>query len=87
MALRLHRKQPLRPSSCRVIVLSLLVSDPETRVVRETNVQALRVYWKSLAEMFIPSSLWESTKNAEQLIFEAISPEDIHAMMHQSALV
>ena len=53
-------------------------------MIRETNVMNLRVYWRSSAEMIIPNSLWESTKDLKQQIFEAISLEDMRNMMKQS---
>lgn len=52
--------------------------------MRETNATNLRVYWRSSAEMIIPNSLWESTKNLDKQIFDAISLEDMRNMMKQS---
>jgi len=37
-----------------------------------------------MAEMYIPISLFEQTKNSENRIFEAISLEDMRNLMHQS---
>ena len=51
--------------------------------MRETNITNLRVYWKSMAEMYIPLSLLESTLNSEKQIFEAISLEEIRSLMQQ----
>ena len=58
--------------------------DYDDLIVRETNFTNVRVYWKSSAEMFIPNSLWESTKGMEKQIFDAISFEDLRNMMKQS---
>lgn len=52
--------------------------------IRETNIKDVRVYWKSPAEMVVPISLYEFTKDAENQIFEAISLEDMRNMMKQS---
>ena len=43
-----------------------------------------RVYWKSLSEMFIPTSLWESTKDLENQIFDAVPLEDLRLMMNNN---
>ncbi len=52
-------------------------------IVRETNILSLRLYWKSMAEMYIPTSLMESTKDSPWQIFDAISLEDMRALMRQ----
>eukprot|EP00826_Nyctotherus_ovalis_P060007 TRINITY_DN8391_c0_g1_i3.p1 TRINITY_DN8391_c0_g1~~TRINITY_DN8391_c0_g1_i3.p1 ORF type:complete len:346 (-),score=42.38 TRINITY_DN8391_c0_g1_i3:227-1264(-) len=56
----------------------------ENLIIRETNATNLRVYWRSSAEMIIPNSLWESTKNLDKQIFDAISLEDMRSMMKES---
>lgn len=53
-------------------------------IMRETNIFGIKVYWKSMAEMYIPLSLWESTRNSEKQIFDAISLEDIRTLMNES---
>lgn len=53
--------------------------DHERLDIRETNVKDAKVYWKSPAEMIVPLSLCESTRN----IFEAVSLEDVRSMMKQ----
>ena len=53
----------------------------EYLAIRETNVTNARIYWKSMAEMMIPTSLWESTKNLKRYIFEAIQMEDLRNLM------
>ena len=64
--------------------LSYNIRNPENLMIRETNAAKLRVYWKSCAEMIIPNSLWESTKDLDQQIFDAIPLEDMCHMMKQS---
>lgn len=59
--------------------------DTENLKIRETNLKDIRMYWKSPAEMIIPLSLYEATKNAEKQIFDAISIDDIKNMMEQSS--
>lgn len=44
----------------------------------------MRVYWKSMAEMYIPLSLLESTMNSKNQIFDAISLEGLRSLMRQS---
>ena len=43
----------------------------------------IKVYWKSMAEMLIPLSLFESTIYSEKKIFEAISLEELRMLMQQ----
>jgi len=50
-------------------------------IFRELTIQNFRIYWKSMSEMFIPTSLWESTKHLEYQIFDALPLEDLHGMM------
>lgn len=52
-------------------------------VLRETSALNVKVYWKSMAEMFVPLSLLESTVFAQNQIFEAISLEDLRSLMNQ----
>lgn len=59
-------------------------SDSEGILIRETNIINMRVYWKSQAEMFIPNSLYESTKHLEKQIFDAIPLEDMRSLMRQA---
>ena len=62
----------------------VIPKDPKKLRIREVNIKDARIYWKSPAEMIIPISLYESTKNAENQIFEAISVEEMRNMMSQS---
>ena len=43
----------------------------------------VRVYWNSMSEMFIPTSLWEQTKDLEYRIFEAIAADDLFELMYE----
>jgi hypothetical protein len=52
-------------------------------IIRETSILNLRVYWKSMAEMYIPTSLLQSTKASVMQIFDAISLEDMRNLMRQ----
>ena len=52
--------------------------------MRETNIFGIKVYWKSMAEMYIPLSLLESTRESKKQIFEAISLEEVRALMNES---
>lgn len=52
-------------------------------IIRETNIVNLRIYWKSMAEMYIPLSLFEGTMYSENQIFDAISLEDLRNLMKQ----
>jgi len=58
--------------------------DNEGLAIREINIKDIKIYWKSPAEMIIPLSLYESTKDEKNKIFEAISVEDMCSMMKQS---
>jgi hypothetical protein len=62
----------------------VIPKDSDKLRIRETTIKDARVYWKSPAEMIVPISLYEFTKNAENQIFEAISLEDMRNMMKQS---
>lgn len=87
MAFWIFRKQQVYKGSVKVVTGFKFFRDPDNFVMRETNIKNIRLYWKSLAEMFIPLSLYESTKNLENQIFEAISLEDMRNMMKQYAFL
>jgi CTP:phosphocholine cytidylyltransferase-like protein len=61
--------------------------DNDSLIIRETNASNIRIYWKSMAEMFIPLSLFESTMHSDQQIFEAISLEELRTLMQQYTLL
>ena len=52
-------------------------------IFREISFQNFRIYWKTPSEMFIPKSLWESTRKLENKIFDAMSIEELSLMMKQ----
>lgn len=52
--------------------------------MRENNILGVRIYWKSMAGMYIPHSLLESTKNSKDYIFDAVSPEEMVNLMKKS---
>ena len=57
--------------------------DTEGLIIRETDIVNVHIHWKSMAEMFIPQSLFESTMFNENQIFDAISLEDLRSLMNQ----
>lgn len=50
---------------------------------KELHVKNTRVYWNSMSETFIPTSLWEQTKDLEFRIFEAIAADDLFSLMYE----
>ena len=52
-------------------------------IFREISFQNFRIYWKTPSEMFIPKSLWESTRKLENKIFDAMPIEELSLMMKQ----
>ena len=57
--------------------------DSSGLIFREISLQNFRIYWKTPSEMFIPKSLWESTKQLENKIFDAMPIEELSNMMKQ----
>ncbi|CAI2370193.1 unnamed protein product [Moneuplotes crassus] len=43
----------------------------------------IRSYWNSMSETFIPTSLWEQTKDLDNRIFEAIAADDLFELMYE----
>ena len=43
-------------------------------VLKDVVVKNIRVYWNSMSEMFVPTSLWEQTRHLKYQIFEAMDP-------------
>ena len=43
----------------------------------------VRVYWNCLSEMYIPTSLWESTRHMKYQIFEAMDAQQLNELMVQ----
>ena len=50
---------------------------------KDLHVKNARVYWNSMSETFIPTSLWEQTKDLEYRIFEAIAADDLFSLMYE----
>ena len=50
---------------------------------KELHLKNTRVYWNSMSETFIPTSLWEQTKDLEYRIFEAIAADDLFSLMYE----
>ncbi len=69
-----------------LVITIYLRRDPDELIVRETNVVNMRLYWKSMAEMYVPLSLLESTLGTERQIFEAVSLDDMRNLMRQYSL-
>jgi hypothetical protein len=45
------------------------------------------MYWNSMSESFIPTSLWEQTRNNPDLqLFEAMDASFLRDMMHDAFL-
>ena len=53
-------------------------------IVRESSVTGVKFYWKPMAEMIIPTSLWQETRHSPNYIFDAVSPEDLRNFMQKS---
>lgn len=41
-------------------------------ILKELNVSSARVYYKKMSEVYIPTTLWESTRHLENQIFDAL---------------
>ncbi len=54
-------------------------------MIRETSLGNARVYWKSMAEMIVPASLWELSLSDqdEGRVFEAMSEEVFSTLMNK----
>eukprot|EP01022_Parablepharisma_sp_SALTPOND_P024095 TRINITY_DN52_c0_g2_i1.p2 TRINITY_DN52_c0_g2~~TRINITY_DN52_c0_g2_i1.p2 ORF type:complete len:417 (+),score=23.54 TRINITY_DN52_c0_g2_i1:474-1724(+) len=57
------------------------ITPKDTPLIRETTLIGGKVYWKSMSEMVIPTSLWQETKHSPRRIFDAISLEDLRGLM------
>ena len=52
-------------------------------VCKDLNISGLRLYWNCMSEMYIPTSLWESTRHMKYQIFEAMDAQQLNDMMVQ----
>ncbi len=53
-------------------------------LAKELTVINMAIYYKSMAEMFIPTSLWESTKHLKFQIFDALPLDELRNLMKNS---
>jgi len=63
-----HRKVP--------ISREILQSSGE-HLIKEINMQGASMYWDRSGDIKIPTSLWESTKDLEHQIFEALDIKEL----------
>jgi hypothetical protein len=49
--------------------------------LKDLVVKNIKVYWNSMSEMFIPTSLWQQTKHMERQIFSALDPAFLKQIM------
>jgi len=59
----------------------IVPKDFDSLLIRETTITNVKVYWKSMSEMIIPTSLYQETKNNKNYIFDAIKLEDLNNLM------
>lgn len=52
-------------------------------IIKELNIRGFRVYYKDMSEMFIPTSLWESTRHLENQIFDAMPVDSLNDLMKE----
>lgn len=50
-------------------------------IIKELMVKGAKLYWNSMGEMFIPTSLWEQTKHLEYQIFDAMPADVLYELM------
>lgn len=48
---------------------------------KELNVKNIKVYWNSMSEMFVPTSVWEQTRHLKFQIFEALEASFLKDIM------
>ena len=53
-------------------------------VLKDLKASGARVYWNCLSEMYIPTSLWESTRSLKYQIFEAMDASQLNELMAQA---
>ena len=53
----------------------------ENQLCKDFNLTGVRFYWNCLSEMYIPTSLWESTRHMKYQIFEAMDAQSLNEMM------
>ena len=50
-------------------------------VIKELAVKNIQVYWNSMSEMFVPTSLWEQTRDLKYQIFDAMDASFLKEIM------
>ena len=55
--------------------------NPAGVVLKELWLKNLAIYWNSESEMYIPTSLWESTRHLKYQIFEAMPADSLKEIM------
>ncbi len=55
-------------------------------MIKEFNISNIKMYWNSMSEIFIPTSLWEQTRNNPDLqLFEAMDASFLRdVLMHDA---
>lgn len=50
-------------------------------MIKELSVKNIKLYWNSMSEIFIPTSLWEQTRHGQYQIFEAMDASFLKDIM------
>ena len=61
--------------------LSEMGYNAKNQLCKDLNLKNARVYWNCLSEMYIPTSLWESTRHMKYQIFEAMDAQQLNELM------
>jgi hypothetical protein len=61
----------------RKVSISREILQSGEHLIKEINLQGASMYWDRSGEIKIPTSLWESTKDLEHQIFEAIDIKEL----------
>ena len=56
----------------------------QNQLCKDFNLTGLRFYWNCMSEMYIPTSLWESTRHMKYQIFEAMDAQQLNELMIQA---
>jgi hypothetical protein len=48
---------------------------------KELNIKNIKAYWNSMSEMFVPTSVYEQTRNLKYQIFEAMDASFLKEIM------
>lgn len=58
-----------------------MIDEYRDTIIKELSVKNVRVYWNSMSEIFIPTSLWEQTRTMQYQIFEAMDASLLKEIM------